>query len=64
MVNNELSKRVYDMKREVTALQSDPIAVERAARTTLGMAKKGDIIVFFDEQESRNAKKQNSKVQK
>ena len=53
--NAKLSDTVHALKREVSGLQSDPRTVEKAARSELGMARPGEMIVVFDKQDSHGA---------
>ncbi len=46
--NNQLEASVGELKREVRLLQSDPRAIEKAARNELGMARPSEQIFFFD----------------
>jgi hypothetical protein len=39
----------------VSGLQSDPRTVEKAARSELGMARPGEMVVIFEKQDSRGA---------
>ncbi len=47
--NAALEQRVAQLRREVRALQGDPVAVERAAREELGYVKPGERIYKLDE---------------
>ena len=53
--NTKLSDTVQALKREVSGLQSDPRTVEKAARSELGMARPGEMVVIFEKQDSRGA---------
>jgi cell division protein FtsB len=53
--NEKLSDTVHALKREVRGLQSDPRAVEKAARSELGMARPGEMVVIFEKQDPRGA---------
>lgn len=57
--NERLSDRVQALKREVHGLQSDPRTVEKAARSELGMARPGEIVVIFDKKDAGEALVQN-----
>ena len=46
--NTELGGVVGDLRREVRSLQTDPRAIEKAARDELGMARPNEMIFFFD----------------
>jgi len=41
----ELEKRIQSREGEAAALRSDPLALERAIREDLGLAKPGEIVV-------------------
>ncbi|HUK66145.1 MAG TPA: septum formation initiator family protein [Anaeromyxobacteraceae bacterium] len=47
--NAALAEQVAKLRREVKALQGDPVALERAAREELGFVKPGEIIYNLDE---------------
>lgn len=49
--NQKLSDNVQTLQREVQGLQSDPRTIEKAARSELGMAKPGEMIVIFEKKE-------------
>lgn len=49
--NQKLSDNVQALQREVQGLQSDPRTIEKAARSELGMAKPGEMIVIFEKKE-------------
>lgn len=49
--NTKLSDTVHALKREVHGLQSEPRAVEKAARNELGMARPGELVVIFEKKE-------------
>jgi len=49
--NTKLSETVQTLKREVSGLQSDPRTVEKAARSELGMARPGEMVVIFEKRE-------------
>lgn len=53
--NARLSDTVHALKREVHGLQSDPRTVEKAARSDLGMARPGEMVVIFDKKEADSA---------
>jgi cell division protein FtsB len=46
--NDKLGDQVELLKREVSALQRDPRAIERVARTELGMSRPDEITVVFE----------------
>lgn len=46
--NARLHEQVTSLKREVAALQNDPRAIEKAARSELGMARSDEIVVIFN----------------
>jgi cell division protein FtsB len=46
--NSKLSDVVQSLQREVQGLQSDPRTVEKAARSELGMARPGEMVVVFE----------------
>jgi cell division protein FtsB len=46
--NAKLAEGVAALKREVAGLQSDPRTVEKAARSELGMARPGELVVVFE----------------
>ena len=47
--NEALAQKVARLRREVKALQGDPVALERAAREELGFVKPGEIVYNLDE---------------
>jgi len=49
--NSKLASTVQALKREVLGLQSDPRTVEKAARSELGMARPGEMVVIFDKKD-------------
>ena len=49
--NAKLSESVQSLQREVRGLQSDPRTVEKAARSELGMARPGEMVVIFERKE-------------
>jgi cell division protein FtsB len=49
--NSKLSESVQALQREVRGLQSDPRTVEKAARSELGMARPGEMVVIFEKKE-------------
>ena len=51
--NAELSELVGSLKREVRLLQTEPRAVEKAARNELGMARPDEQIFFFERSEEK-----------
>lgn len=57
--NTKLSETVQALKREVGGLQSDPRTVEKAARSELGMARPGEMIVIFEKREEAAPSAQN-----
>ena len=46
--NERLGREVVQLHREVTALRSDPAAIERIARDELGMVRDGEFIFQFN----------------
>jgi cell division protein FtsB len=46
--NAKLTESVQALQREVQGLQHDPRTVEKAARSELGMARPGELVVIFD----------------
>lgn len=46
-VNGRLRRDVDDLRREVTALRTDPDAIERIARDELGMVREDEILFQF-----------------
>jgi cell division protein FtsB len=46
--NGKLSETVQVLQREVQGLQQDPRTIEKAARSELGMAKPGELVVIFE----------------
>lgn len=50
--NSRLSDTVQALKREVRGLQSDPRTVEKAARSDLGMARPGEMVVIFEKKDT------------
>jgi cell division protein FtsB len=50
--NARLSDTVQALKREVRGLQSDPRTVEKAARSDLGMARPGEMVVIFEKKDA------------
>jgi len=50
--NEKLSETVQGLQREVQGLQADPRVVEKAARSELGMAKPGELVVIFEKKEA------------
>ncbi len=55
--NEKLSETVEALQREVQGLQSDPRTVEKAARSELGMAKPGELVVIFEKKVAGNSGK-------
>jgi len=55
--NEKLSETVEALQREVQGLQVDPRTVEKAARSELGMAKPGELVVIFEKKEAGNSGK-------
>lgn len=55
--NDKLSDTVRSLQREVAGLQSDPRTVEKAARSELGMAKPGELMVIFEKKEDSSGGK-------
>jgi cell division protein FtsB len=53
--NAKLSETVQALKREVNGLQSDPRTVEKAARSELGMARPGEMVVIFEKRDEAAA---------
>jgi cell division protein FtsB len=49
--NSRLAENVQTLKREVHGLQSDPRTVEKAARSELGMARPGEMVVIFEKRD-------------
>jgi len=49
--NGRLEDRVQSLRKQVSALQTDPRAIERAARGELGMSKPNEVTVVFDRPE-------------
>ncbi|MDZ4696998.1 MAG: septum formation initiator family protein [Deltaproteobacteria bacterium] len=47
--NQALLAEIANLQREATALQSDPLAVERVARHELGWVRPGDLLIDFSE---------------
>jgi cell division protein FtsB len=58
--NLKLADTVGALKREVRGLQSDPRVVEKAARSELGMARPGEMVVIFEKRDPQNANTNNS----
>ena len=54
--NEELNRYVTSLRHEVRSLRTEPRALEKAARNELGMARPGEIIVFFDDSDSKGKK--------
>jgi len=54
-VNAQLEDGIYALKRQVNGLQSDPRAVEKAARSELGMARPDEMVVLFEKKEPAHA---------
>jgi cell division protein FtsB len=50
--NARLSDTVHALKREVHGLQSDSRTVEKAARSELGMARPGEMVVIFEKKDA------------
>lgn len=46
--NSRLQDQVSGLKREVVSLQNDPRAIEKAARSELGMARSDEIVIIFN----------------
>ena len=51
--NAARAREVSSLRREVRALQSDPRAIEKAARNELGMARPNERVFIFDSSKSR-----------
>lgn len=47
--NEALKENVHSLRREVTTLQQDDRALEKAARNELGLAAPDEIVVIFDD---------------
>ena len=47
--NERVEREVLDLSREVEALRTDPLAIERIARDDLGMVLEGELIFQFPE---------------
>jgi cell division protein FtsB len=50
--NYSLAQKVNRLKSEVDGLQHDDRAIEKAARSELGMARPDELIFLFDEKKS------------
>ena len=48
--NSDVRESVESMKQEVHRIESDPRALEKAARNELGLARPNEIVVVFDEE--------------
>jgi cell division protein FtsB len=55
--NEKLSETVQGLQRAVEGLQADPRIVEKAARSELGMAKPGELVVIFEKKEAGSSAK-------
>lgn len=51
--NQELKTTVESLKYQISSLERDPRALEKAARNELVMARPDEMIFIFDERESR-----------
>jgi cell division protein FtsB len=49
--NARLEDSVQGLRRQVSGLQGDPRAVEKAARSDLGMARPDEMVVIFEKKE-------------
>lgn len=58
--NMRAEENVISLKRRVAGLQSDPRAIEKAARSELGMARPDEMVVIF-ENKSKTKKRENKK---
>ena len=47
--NQELKATVEGLKREVSSLENNPRALEKAARNGLALARPEEMVFFFDE---------------
>lgn len=56
--NRVLNDQVTRMRREVRGLQSDPRALEKAARNELSLARPGEMVFFFEDGEPMGARAQ------
>lgn len=45
--NLKLQEKVYNLRHEVKLLQEDPRTIEKAARSTLGVAKSDELVFVF-----------------
>jgi cell division protein FtsB len=51
-LNEEIARLTQDnvrLEKEVYALRSDPVYLERLARDKLGLARHGEIVYYYDE---------------
>ncbi len=55
--NAATAKKVKKLARQISGLQSDKRALEKAARNELGLAADDEFIVVFDKQEVGGSKK-------
>jgi cell division protein FtsB len=55
--NEKLSETVQGLQRAVDGLQADARIVEKAARSELGMAKPGELVVIFEKKEAGSSGK-------
>ena len=51
--NQELKTTVESLKHQISSLERDPRALEKAARNELVMARPDEMIFIFDEREGR-----------
>jgi len=47
--NERVEREVLDLSREVEALRTDPLAIERIARDDMGMVLEGELVFQFPE---------------
>lgn len=58
--NDTLHEQVAGLKRDVSTLQSDDRALEKAARNELGMARPDELVFFFTDSRDPEASAQRS----
>jgi cell division protein FtsB len=56
--NEILQDQVQSLKREVIMLQNDPRAVEKAARSELGMSRPDEVTVIFEKKSDLDTQKE------
>jgi cell division protein FtsB len=54
--NSRLDENVQQLKRRTAGLTTDPRAIEKAARSELGMARPDELVVIFEKKDEKAQK--------